>query len=82
MSISDFINQAIKNIDNVPNDDDDKLDMIKYKYIHNKILNNDLEYIYTIIKDATASGLQHLIKNLKSNNESMYIYCNFNSDTY
>jgi len=57
-------------------------EFIKYKKIYNEILNNKTNKLYTLTKDATASGIQHLIRILGEKNEKSFIYANMNSEMY
>lgn len=58
---------------------DHQLEIYKYYYTIKNIFNNIL-LKYTISKDATASGLQHLLKILKPYNEESLKYCNLLSE--
>lgn len=84
ISINEFITIGINNLNN--NNPNLKLDEIyeyvKYIKIYNEILENKTNKLYTITKDATASGIQHLIRILGEKNEKSFIYANMNSEMY
>lgn len=90
INIETFIKNGIEEINKnntTKHDFDDELDLFKLKYIYEKIISNNLEYVYTINKDATASGFQHLLKILGTEDKTTYKYCNMNDhlnwyDTY
>ncbi len=84
ISINEFITIGINNLNN--NNPNLKLDEIyeyvKYIKIYNEILENKTNKLYTLTKDATASGIQHLIRILGEKNEKSFIYANMNSEMY
>lgn len=86
ISITDFILIALKNINNDESINklkiDDLYEFIKYKKIYYNLLENNTNYLYTISKDATASGIQHLIRILGEKNDESFIYANMNSELY
>ena len=86
ISITDFILIALKNINNDESINklkiDDLYEFIKYKKIYYNLLENNTDYLYTISKDATASGIQHLIRILGEKNDESFIYANMNSELY
>lgn len=55
---------------------------IKYCKIYNNLSKNLSTKLYTISKDATASGIQHLIRILGEKNNESFIYANMNSELY
>lgn len=83
-SFNSLIETAINNLNNNEN----SLETLKLKYIHNfYINNNNTTIIHTIAKDATASGLQHIARITNNNNKKTLKYLNMNDtnewhDTY
>lgn len=67
------------NIDNSLSTDN-LIELCKYYNIILSLIENKKLYKYTINKDATASGIQHLIKILKPDNLTSLKYCNMLSE--
>lgn len=84
ISIEEFITLGINNLNSDSKNLklEDIYEFIKYKKIYKEILENKTNNLYTISKDATASGIQHLIRILGEKNEKSFIYTNMNSELY
>lgn len=84
ISIEEFINLGLKNLnsENINLKLDDMYEYIKYTKIYNNLSKNLSTKLYTISKDATASGIQHLIRILGEKNNESFIYANMNSELY
>lgn len=88
INIAEFINEGyywykLNKNDFLTNDKlsvDSIIELYKYQYIINKLYNNEIVYKYTVCKDATASGIQHLIKILQPYDENSLKYCNMLSE--
>lgn len=84
ISIEEFINTGLNNLNNkeINLKLDEKYEYIKYNKIYDEISKNKTNKLYTLTKDATASGIQHLIRILGEKNEKSFIYANMNSEMY